>query len=80
MSNAFSTSRAPPDRVLPPRRDAGNGESFPGDYHYNPPTNDALPGAPPPRSDAADPMRSRYNAPDIEALSRLDPVKGLRGM
>ncbi|WP_454260060.1 hypothetical protein [Pseudoxanthomonas mexicana] len=41
--------RAPPDRVLPPRRDAGNGESFPGDYHYNPPTSDALPGVAPPR-------------------------------
>ncbi|GEM_PF-5807714 len=45
----FSTSRAPPDRVPPPRRDVGTGESFPGDYHYNPPTSDALPGAAPPR-------------------------------
>ena len=49
MSNAFPTPPAPPDRVRLPRRYAGTGESFPGDYHYNPPTSDALPGAAPPR-------------------------------
>lgn len=34
--------RTPLGSVLPPRHDGATGESFPGDYHYNPYTGDAL--------------------------------------
>lgn len=34
--------RTPLGSVLPPRLDASTGESFPGDYHYNPYTGGAL--------------------------------------
>ena len=41
--------RTPLGSVLPPRLDASTGESFPGDYHYNPYTGGALKDAAQPR-------------------------------